>query len=132
MIRFQSLRAVQPLPGLVLAGVFAAMGWVCRTQLIEPEAVALRCTTDGAPWWCAVRMAIIQASWWGGVGVVALGLAVVAGGLLWRSRRPAIPAMAALGVGGFGAALYHPTLSCLALVLAMLILIQDRRQKAIS
>ncbi len=102
---------------VVVAYLLAA---AVRYGLIEREDLGLACQADGAPWWCGVRLLVIQAFLHDVFGLSSVALAALAA---WR-RSTAI-AVAAVAVGTFGMVLYGFTWSGIgvlggALVLARL------------
>ncbi|WP_157879213.1 hypothetical protein [Pararhodospirillum photometricum] len=121
-------RALQPLPGVALAGLAAVLATRLRYDFIEPERLGAACEKAG-PWWCGLRRSLIMTTEWKGIGAAALLLAVLAAwGFLRHRRDPVVQAIAALIVGGFGIVLYNATFSALAIVIAALVLAQHRAQ----
>lgn len=77
-------RASLSFPGrvIVAAALALASGAAIRYGIIEPPQLGWTCQTDGSPWWCMPREALIvslQAGVLGWCGVVA-GLASLLGG----------------------------------------------------
>ncbi|MBE1236411.1 hypothetical protein IHV25_01920 [Phaeovibrio sulfidiphilus] len=126
-----SPRSLQPLPGLCVAGLAGLAGFLVRTFIVEPESVGAACFIPPADpllaAGCAARAAFVSVVWWGGAGIPALAVAVLTALLAWRNRGMAVSmAMLTMMLGGFGAALYRPALSCMALVCALVVLTEMR------
>lgn len=104
-----------------MAGVIAYVAAaVVRYGLIEREDLGLLCQGASPPWWCSVRLAVIQAFLHDVFGLCAVALAALS---VWR--RSALAATLAVVVGTFGMVLYGFTWSGIgvlggALVLARL------------
>jgi hypothetical protein len=120
-------RRMQPVPGIVLAFATAMLAGIVRHNFVEPDRLGLACQT-GNPWWCTPRTLFIMFSQWNGYGWASVTFAALAA--LWFIRgRDSMPfAMIALGFGGAGLALYNVTYSCVAVVVAGLLLTQRRVQ----
>ena len=91
-----------------------------RYGLIEREDLGLLCDTPAAPWWCSVRLLIIQAFLHDVFGLASVALAALGA---WR--RSAAAAVLAVAIGTVGMVLYGFTWSGIgvlggALVLARL------------
>ncbi|GEO79991.1 hypothetical protein [Pararhodospirillum oryzae] len=129
MISLRTLRAAQPLPGVVLAGVAAVIATRLRYDLVEPEAMGAACQAAG-PWWCGPRRGLIMLTEWKMIGLAALLLALLAWGRHLRRGDPTALALAALAVGGVGIVLYNATASTAALVAAGLVLALYRNRDA--
>jgi hypothetical protein len=127
MIRMPDLRALQPLPGAMLTASTALIAYAVRYGFVEPEQLGAACEQSG-PWWCGPRTAFIVFTEWNGFGWTSLALAALA--LVWMARRrdPALLALISLAVGGAGLVLYNATLSTVAVVTAVLLLTQPRRE----
>lgn len=104
-----------------MTGVIAyAAAAAVRYGLIEREDLGLLCQGASPPWWCGVRLAVIQAFLHDVFGLTSVALAAIAA---WR--RSGLAATLALVVGTFGMVLYGFTWSGIgvlggALVLARL------------
>ena len=120
-------RALQPLPGAILAAVAAGLGYAIRYGLVEPDELGAACERT-APWWCLPRRLFIMFTEWNGFGWLSLALAAAAAIWLVRGRDPLVPALLALGFGGAGLILYNATFSTVAVVAGVLILAQHRPQ----
>lgn len=120
-------RILQPLPGVVLAFTALVLAGIVRRHFVEPDLLGLACQT-GNPWWCTPRTLFIMFSQWNGYGWASIMFAALAALWLLRGRDPMLFAMVALGFGGAGLALYNVTFSCVAVVVAVLILTQRRVQ----
>ncbi|MGH6660340.1 MAG: hypothetical protein ACREB6_02265 [Rhodospirillales bacterium] len=125
MSRASRLGALQPLPGVTLAFATAAIAYAVRYGFVEPERLGAACEKAG-PWWCGPRSAFIVFTEWNGFGWASLALAALALVAMACRRDLALPAMAALAVGGAGLVLYNATLSTVAVVAAVLLLAQPR------
>jgi len=116
---------LQPLPGVTLAFATAAIAYAVRYGFVEPERLGAACEKAG-PWWCGPRSAFIVFTEWNGFGWASLALAALALVAMACRRDLALPAMAALAIGGAGLVLYNATLSTVAVVAAVLLLAQPR------
>lgn len=63
---------------LAAAAVLCAVAIAFRYLVIELQPVAAMCEEAGAPWWCAIREAIIRIFYSDVVGVMSLGMGIVA------------------------------------------------------
>lgn len=63
---------------LIWAGALCAIAIAFRYLVIELRPVAEFCEDSGAPWWCAIREAIIRIFWSDLVGMMSLGMGIVA------------------------------------------------------
>jgi len=102
---------------VVVAYVVAA---TVRYGLVEREDLGLLCDSPAAPWWCSVRLLVIQAFLHDVFGLSSVALAA---GAAWR--RSGAVAVLAVAVGTIGMVLYGFTWSGIgvlggALVLARL------------
>lgn len=106
------------------AGLGLAAGFALRHAAIEPEAVARACEAAVAPFWCPLRLALVQAMRLG-----LIGLAGVVLGALSFARPVSGPglATAALALGGLGLALHNPLTGAAALLIGMLALVRAWR-----
>ena len=89
---------VRTLLGVASVGVTAWLvaTWV-RYGLIERDDLGLICDVTPAPWWCDVRMLVIQAFMHDAFGIASVMCAVLA---LWRRSRPLAHLAVASGVVG--------------------------------
>jgi hypothetical protein len=86
-----------PVGAAVLVAIAAAVAALLRVYVVEPEELAHLCGAAGAPWWCALRAAVIAAFATHALGVAA----IAAGGIAIMTRRSgAALAAACLGVAG--------------------------------
>jgi len=120
-------RSLQPLPGVALAFATAMLAALVRHHFVEPDRLGLSCQTVN-PWWCTPRTLFIVFSQGNGYGWISAGLAVLAVLWLWRGRDPVVFAVVAMGFGGAGLMLYNVTMSCVAVVVAALVLAHPRVQ----
>ncbi|MCW8861145.1 MAG: hypothetical protein OQK07_01835 [Rhodospirillales bacterium] len=120
-----TLRALQPLPGVVLAVGAAMVAWAVRYGFIEPERFGAACEGAG-PWWCAPRTGFIIFTQWNGFGWVALLLAGFA--VVWfvRGADALRLSLMVMAIGGAGLILYNAGSSAVAVVVAVLLLSQHR------
>jgi hypothetical protein len=114
----QAVRAIATIALTAIVAYFGAA--TLRYGLIEREDLGLLCDTPAAPWWCSVRLLIIQAFLNDVFGLTSVALAAIAA---WR--RSAAAAVLAVAIGTFGMVLYGFTWSGIgvlggALVLARL------------
>ena len=73
---------------LAWAGFLCAVAIAFRYLVIELQPVAAICEESGAPWWCAVREAVIVTFYSDMVGIMSLGMGLVALLLGGRSAGP--------------------------------------------
>lgn len=106
----------------VLAVGLAAVGYLLRQRLVEPEVMGALCTSADPAFWCPVRTAVIAASQWGVLGWASVALAVAALILPARLARPV--ALSAAVLAGLGLALYNAGIAVPALALALLRLVR--------
>jgi len=92
-------RTVAWIAATVVVGYFC--GAAVRYGLIEREDLGLICQSQGAPWWCDLRLLVIRAFLWQAFGLASVALAAWAA---WRRSAPA--ATLAVAVGTFGMVLY--------------------------
>ncbi|BFI94767.1 MAG: hypothetical protein RSP_02770 [Rhodanobacter sp.] len=111
----RQLRAL--IPWLAIALVGAGAAWL-RYGLIEPHAIADRCTAAQAPAWCALRQALVVGFLHDAYGIAALVAA--ASSLLFRSRTLACLAAA---LGAFALQFYNYEPGALALLVGSLRLV---------
>lgn len=105
-----------------------ALAYGLRFGVVEPEALAHACGAPAAPWWCALRAAVIAAFASGALALACVVVAVAA--TLMRSRRVALAA-ACLGVAGL--VLFSYESGAVALLAGLLVLARDehaRREQA--
>lgn len=121
MATFSRFRALQPLPGVILAAAAAVTGYILRYGFVEPDRLGAACER-GNPWWCMPRRLFIMVTEWNGLGWISVAVAATAVVLLARGRNPLPAAMLALGFGGTGMILYNATFSTVAVVAALLVL----------
>jgi hypothetical protein len=93
----------------VIAGLIALLagcllGWYGRFFVIEPGHMHALCAAAAPPAWCAVRGWLIEVTFLGTYGVLAVGGAAAC--WLLRGRPAAFFAVLALGAGGLGLYLY--------------------------
>jgi hypothetical protein len=127
MPRVSRFRALQPLPGVLLALVAAIVAYWVRYGFVEPEKMGAACETAG-PWWCGPRAAFIVFTEWKGFGWIALATAALAALWFVRGRDPLLPALFAMAAGGAGMVLYNATLSTVAVIAAVVLLAQHRQK----
>ncbi len=101
---------------LLLVGIAAA---VVRFELIESSALGQLCSSGDAPWWCAVRTALVLGFLHHVYGVTAL----VGAALALVSRRRALAWLAA-ALGVFALQLYGAETGALALLVGSLRLLR--------
>ena len=70
------------------AAFLCAVAIAFRYLVIEFQPVAAICEESGAPWWCAVREAIIHIFYSDMVGITSLGMGIVALLLSGKSAGP--------------------------------------------
>ena len=100
--------------------VAAAAAAAVRYGLVEREDLGLLCQSAVPPWWCGLRLLVIQAFLHDVFGLASVSLAALA-----LARRSALAAVLAVAVGTVGMVLYGFTWSGIgvlggALVLARL------------
>lgn len=97
-----------------------------RYGLVERDELGLLCDSAAAPWWCGLRLLVIQAFVHGVFGLASVALAALA---VWR--RSAVAATLAVAVGTFGMVLYGFTWSGVGVLGGALALarLQDGRQQ---
>lgn len=106
------------LTAVILAVLFAGIGYILRYGWVEPEAIGNMCKSAAAVWWCPARTAMIVATEWNGLGYAATALAVLS---LFLAPRGAVKAaFAAMAIGGAALILYNATEAGPGLVLALL------------
>lgn len=121
------LKSRPTLTAVILAAVFAGIGYALRYAFVEPEAIGNMCKSAAAAWWCPIRTGFIVATEWNGLGYAATALAVVA---LVSAPKRAVPiAFVAMAIGGAALILYNATEAGPGLILALLRLawIESRR-----
>lgn len=97
-----SARAGRAILWIAATGVLAyAVAATVRYGLIEREDLGLLCQSAGPPWWCALRLLVIQAFIHDVFGLSSVALAALAA---WR--RSAVAAVLAVAIGTFGMVLY--------------------------
>ena len=108
---------------LAWAGGLCAVAIAFRFLVIEYQPVATICLESSPPWWCAVREAIIKTFNSDAVGMISLGLGLVA---LLLGRRPAdaIFAIAAVILAAPSIVLYSADFAVPALLLGLLRLLR--------
>lgn len=100
-------RAGRAILRIAATGVLAfAVAATVRYGLIEREDLGLLCQSDSPPWWCALRLLVIQAFIHDVFGLSSVALAALAA---WR--RSAVAAVLAVAIGTFGMVLYGFTWS---------------------
>jgi hypothetical protein len=105
--RSLSAGAARAIARIAAAGAIAyAAAAAVRYGLIEREDLGLLCQGARPPWWCGMRLLIIQAFLHDVFGLSAVALAALA---VWR--RWALAATLAVVVGSFGMVLYGFTWS---------------------
>ena len=113
-----------PIVAAVSVVLAAAIAAVVRFQIVEPEAAMHLCGTAAAPWWCALRAAVIAAF---ATNVLAIS-AVAAGGIAVATRRSGA-ALAAACLGVAGLILYSVEAGACALLLGLLALSRPRARQ---
>lgn len=88
---------------LLLAAVSMAVAYAIRFGLVEPPQTAWACQAVSPPWWCPLWMVTTESLRLGVTGFAALACGLVA---VWRGGRRL--ALAAVGLGAAGLALYGP------------------------
>ena len=100
-------RALGTIVRIAVTGAFAyAVAATVRYGLIEREDLGLVCQSASPPWWCALRLLVIQAFIHDVFGLSSVALAALAA---WR--RSAVAAILAVAIGTFGMVLYGFTWS---------------------
>lgn len=87
-------------------GIAYAMAAVVRFGFIEREDLGLFCQSAAPPWWCGVRLVVIQAFLHDVFGLASVALAALAA---WR--RSTVAAILAVAIGTVGMVLYGFTWS---------------------
>ena len=113
-----------PFGAAVLVASAAAVAAVLRFQVVEPEALAHLCGAAAAPWWCALRAAVIAAFATNALAIAA----VAAGGIAIVTRRPAA-ALAAACLGVAGLVLYAVEAGAIGFLLGVLALVRARHRQ---
>lgn len=92
--------------GFIVLAAAAALGWLGRYRLIEPESLAAACAAaaGGPAGACALRGLLVQVTFSGTFGIAAVGAAALA--WLPLGRLSAALALAALVPGGLGLFLF--------------------------
>lgn len=121
------IRGRPALAAVILAALFAGIGYVLRYGLVEPEAIGNMCKSAEAVWWCPVRTGLIVATEWNGLGYAATACALLT--LALPRRKAVILAFVAMAIGGAGLVLYNATEAGPGMILALLRLawIESRR-----
>ena len=121
------IRSRPALTAVIVALVFAGIGYALRYGWIEPETIGNMCKSAEAVWWCPARTALIVATEWNGLGYAATALAILS--LFPAPRRATFLVFAAMAVGGAALVLYNATEAGPGLILALLRLawIEGRR-----
>lgn len=121
------IRGRPALAAVILAALFAGIGYVLRYGLVEPEAIGNMCKSAEAVWWCPVRTGLIVATEWNGLGYAAIACALLT--LALPRRKAVILAFVAMAIGGAGLVLYNATEAGPGMILALLRLawIESRR-----
>lgn len=121
------IRGRPALAAVILAALFAGIGYVLRYGLVEPEAIGNMCKSAEAVWWCPVRTGFIVATEWNGLGYAATACALLT--LALPRRGAVILAFVAMAIGGAGLVLYNATEAGPGMILALLRLawIESRR-----
>jgi hypothetical protein len=91
-------------PGLLALIVGAALGWYGRYGVIEPERLHTLCNAAVLTGTCAARALLIDITFRGTYGIIAVGASV----LVWvtRGRTAAVVAVAGLFAAGSGLQLF--------------------------
>ena len=105
----------------VSIAIAAAVAALLRFYVVEPEEMAHLCGAAGAPWWCAVRAAVIAA-----FATHALGVAAVAAGGIAIATRWSGAALAAACLGVAGLVLYAVEAGAIGFLLGALALARAR------
>ena len=125
----ERLRLTALAAALAWAGAGIGAGCALRFLAIEPEAIGRVCASQGAaldaPFWCAVRQAVIlffHLNVIGGLALAAGAIALVGGRRAgWRTLAERIHARPlALVAGGLALVLYNAGLGATAVVLGLL------------
>ena len=108
---------------LTWAAALCLLALAFRFLVIEFQPVASYCLVEGAPWWCAIRQAIIQTFYSDGVGIISLAMSFVA---LFGSR-PYGPmwAIAAIVLAAPSIVLYSADYAVPAFLLGLIRLLRD-------
>lgn len=114
-----------PFGAAVLGAIAAVVAALLRFQVVEPEALAHLCGAGAAPWWCALRSALIAA-----FATHALGVAAVAAGGIAVATRRSGAALAAACLGVAGLVLYSVEAGAIALLLGLLALARPRGRQS--
>lgn len=97
------------------AAVSLAAAMMLRYLLVEPPAIAGICESGQGPWWCWIRVGVIQA-----FATQGLGIASVLAGALSVLRGGRALAMLAVVTGCLGIVLYDTDLAAAGLLLGLL------------
>jgi hypothetical protein len=106
------------LAAVVVALIFAGIGYGLRYGWVEPEAIGNMCKSAEAVWWCPLRTALIVATEWNGLGYAATACAILS--LLAGPRRAVMLALLAMAIGGAGLVLYNATEAGPGMILTLL------------
>ena len=100
--------------------VAAGIALLVRFFAIEFTEIGQLCDPGTGPWWCVPRAATYQAfRIWQPVGIGALGLAALIGGLGALVQGGRLAQCLAAALGAFGCVLYNADLAAPGLVLAL-------------
>lgn len=114
-----------PVGVAISIAIAAAVAAVVRFQIVEPEDLAHLCSAAGAPWWCALRAAVIAA-----FATNALAVAATAAGGISIATRRSGAALGAVCLGVAGLVLYSVEAGAIALLLGLLTLARPRARQA--
>lgn len=104
--------------GLVSLAMGCLLGWATRYFIVEPDQMQALCAAVPPPAWCAARLLLIELTFRGTWGLVAVGAAVAAWVL--RGPAPAVFVVIALLAGGIGLYLYDTNWAASAVLAALL------------
>ena len=114
-----------PVGVAISIAIAAAVAAVVRVQIVEPEDLAHLCSAADAPWWCALRAAVIAA-----FATNALAVAAAAAGGISIATRRSGAALGAVCLGVAGLVLYSVEAGAIALLLGLLALARPRARQA--
>jgi hypothetical protein len=111
---------------VVLVALTTIGSWIAATAVrfgaVERGEVAAVCDAPSAPWWCSLRMLVIQAFLHDAFAIASIALVAIA---LWR-RRAWIACMA-VALGTFGMVLYTFTWSAIGVLGGTMVLARLQR-----
>lgn len=109
---------------VVSIAIAAAAAGLLRFYVVEPETIAHLCGAPGAPWWCALRSAVIAVFASNALAIAALAAGGTA--IVFRRSGAAIAA-ACLGIAGL--MLYSVEAGAIAFLLGLIALARPRKRE---